>query len=146
MPPPAPRRRTVPVHVHALVPALLLTLLAACARSSSADGAAAAGRVGVSSSAVSASAAGASGSGSRSVSLVSCRGDSCLVTLGGSDSRAHVLGTTFGLAAVDGDRAILRVDGRDVTCDLGRSVPVGALRLTCTAATADTVTFTVVRG
>ena len=141
-----PRRRTVPVHVHALVPTLLLPLLAVRARSSSARGAAAAGRVGVSSGAVSASAAGGSGSGARSVSLVSCSADSCSVTLGGSGSRAHVLGTDFRLAAIDGDRATLRVDGRDVTCDLGRGISVGALRLTCTAAADDTVTFTVVRG
>ena len=107
-------------------------------------GASGPGGIRVSSGAVSASAAGRSGSGSGS--LVSCSGNSCSVTLGGSGARAHVLGTTFGLAAIDGDRATLRVDGRDVTCDLGRSVPVGALRLTCTAATDDTVTFTVVRG
>ena len=113
-------------------------------RPAGASGAAAAGRVGVSSGAVSASAAGGSGSGS--VSLVSCSGNSCSVTLGGSGSRAHVLGSTFRLAAIDGDRATLRVDGRDVACDLGRSVTVGALRLTCTSATDDTVTFTVVRG
>jgi hypothetical protein len=80
------------------------------------------------------------------VSLASFSGSSCTVTLGGSGSRAHVLGTTFALAAVDGDRATLRVDGRDVTCDLGRGVSVGGLRLTCTAATDDSVTFTVVRG
>ena len=104
------------------------------------------GWVGVSAGAVSASAAGASSSGAGSVSLVSCSGNSCSVTLGGSGSRAHVLGTTFALAAVDGDRATLRVDGRDVTCDLGRGVSVGGLRLTCTAATDDSVTFTVVRG
>jgi hypothetical protein len=109
-------------------------------------GASGTGGVRVSSGAVSASAAGRSGSGSGSVSLVSCSGDSCSVTLGGSGSRAHVLGTTFGLATIDGNRATLRVDGRDVTCDLGLSVPVGALRVTCTAATDDTVTFTVVRG
>ncbi len=110
-------------------------------------GASGTGGVRVSSGAVSASAAGrsGSGSGSGSVSLVSCSGDSCSVTLGGSGSRAHVLGTTFALAAVDGDGATLRVDGREVTCDLGRSVSVGALRLTCTAVTDDTVTFTVVR-
>lgn len=111
-------------------------------RPDGARGAAAAGRVGVSSGAVSVSAAGGSGS----VSLVSCSGDSCSVTLGGSGSRVHVLGTTFGLAALDGDRATLRIDGQDVTCELGRGVPVGALRLTCTATTDDTVTFTVVRG
>ncbi|WP_141242975.1 hypothetical protein [Geodermatophilus obscurus] len=80
------------------------------------------------------------------MSLVSCSGDVCSVTLGGRGSRAHVLGTTFGLAAVDGNRVTLRVDDRDVTCDLGRTVAVGALRLTCTSATDDTVAFTVARG
>jgi hypothetical protein len=113
-------------------------------------GASGTGGVRVSSSAASASAAGASGSRSksrsRSVSLASSSGSACTVTLGGSGSRAHVLGMTFGLAAVDGDRAVLRVDGRDITCDLGRSVSVGALRLTCTATTDDAVTFTVARG
>ena len=140
------RKRTVSVHVHALVPTLLLALLAACTRSSPGSGAAAAGRAGVSASAVSASAAGGSGSGSGSVSLVSCSGNSCSVTLSGSGSLVHVLGTTFGLAEVDGGRATLRVDGRDVTCPLGQSVSVGALRLTCTATTDHAVTFTVVRG
>ena len=116
-------------------------------RPAGASGPAATSGVRVSSSAVSASAGGSgSGSGSGSVSLVSCSGNSCSVTLGGSGSRAHVLGTTFGLAAIDGDRATLRVDGRDVACDLGRSVSISALRLTCTAVTDDTATFTVVRG
>jgi hypothetical protein len=137
-----PRTPTVPVHVGALVPTLLLALLAACARSSPGRGTGAAGRGGVSSSAVSASAGGGAGS----VSRVSCSGNSCSMTLAGSGSRVHVLGTTFGLAAIDGDRVTLRVDGRDVTCDLERSVAVGALRLTCTAVTDHTVTFTVVRG
>ena len=138
------RKRTV--SVHALVQILLLVLLvllAACTRSSPGRWAAAAGGVGVSAGAVSASAA--SGSRSGSVSLVSCSGNSCSVTLSGSGSLVHILGTTFDLAEVDGDRATLRVDGRNVTCPLGQSVSVGALRLTCTATTDDTVTFTVVR-
>lgn len=139
---PVPAPPTVPVHVCAFLPTLLLALLAACARSSSGRGAAAAGRGGVSSGAVSAATAGGAGS----VSRVSCSGNCSSVTLGGSGSRAHVLGTTFGLAAIDGDRVTLRVDGRDVTCVPGRSVPVGALRLTCTAVTDHTVTFTVARG
>ena len=145
---PTRRRRTVRVQVHALVPTLLLGLLAACARSSPGRGAAAAGRAGVSTSAVSVSAAGGAGPRSRSgsVSLVSCSGNSCSVTLSGSGSLVHVLGTTFGVAEVDGSRPTLRVDGRDVTCPLGQSVSVGALRLTCTATTDHAVTFTVVRG
>ncbi|MGY1709609.1 hypothetical protein ACI8AC_08870 [Geodermatophilus sp. SYSU D00758] len=68
------------------------------------------------------------------------------MTLGGRGSRAHVLGTTFGIALVDGARATLRVDGRDVPCTPGHGVSIGALRLTCTNATDDTVTFTVTRG
>ena len=107
---------------------------------------ASAGRSGVSSGAVSVSAAGASGSGFRSVSLVSCSGNSCSVALSGRGSLVHVLGTTFGVAEVEGTRATLRVDGRDVTCPVGQGVSVGALRLTCTATTDDAVTFTVVRG
>ncbi len=137
-----PRKRTIPVH--ALAQTLLPLLLAACARSSPGGRAGAAGRAGVSAGAVSASAA--SGSRSGSVSLVSCSGNSCSVTLSGSGSLVHILGTTFGLAEVDGDRATLRVDGRDVTCRLGREASVGPLRLTCTATTDDAVTFTVVRG
>jgi hypothetical protein len=144
--PSVPRERTVSVHVHALVPTLLLVLLAACARSSPGSGAASAGRVSVSAGAVRASAAGGSGSRSGSVSLVSCSGDTCSVTLSGRGSRAHVLGTEFGLAAVDGDQATLRVDGREVACAPGRPTSVGALQLTCTAASGDTVTFTVARG
>jgi hypothetical protein len=138
----ASRKRTV--SVHALVQTLLLVLLAACTRSSPGGRAGAAGRAGVSAGAVSASAAGGSRSGS--VSVVSCSGNSCSVTLSGNGSLVHVLGTTFGLAEVDGDGATLRVDGRDVTCRLGREVSVGPLRLTCTATTDDAVTFTVVRG
>jgi hypothetical protein len=140
---PNPRRGTVCVHGHALVPTLLLGLLAACAWSSPGRGAAAAGRAGVSAGAVSASAAGGSRSGA--VSLVSCSGNSCSVTLSGSGSLVHVLGTTFGVADVEGNRATLRVDGRDVTCPVGQGVSVGALRLTCTATTDHAVTFTVVR-
>jgi len=135
----------VPVPVGALVPILLFALSAACSRSFPRRSPSGARRSGVSSGAVSASAAGASVSVSGSLSLVSCSGDACSVTLGGRDSRAHVLGTTFGIAAVDGDRVTLRVDGWEVRCDLGRGVPVGRLRVTCTAAAGDTVTFTVER-
>ena len=134
------------MHLHALVPTLLLALLAACARSSPGSRGAGGRRGRVSTGAVSASAAGGSGSRSGSVGLVSCSRDSCSVTLSGSSSLVHVLGTTFGVAEVDGNRATLRVDGRAVTCPVGQSVSVGALRLTCTATTDDAVTFTVVRG
>jgi hypothetical protein len=68
------------------------------------------------------------------------------VTLGGTGSRAHVLGTTIGLTVIDGDRATLLVEDRDVTCTPGQDASVGAVRLTCTAVTDESVTFTVVRG
>ncbi|WP_456940650.1 hypothetical protein [Geodermatophilus sp. SYSU D00525] len=86
------------------------------------------------------------GDGSGSVSLVSCSGDSCSVTLGGSGARAHVLGTTIGLTGTDGDRATLRVEDRDVSCTVGRTTPVGGLQLTCTEVADGRVAFTVTRG
>src|SRR3712207_8144052 len=70
----------------------------------------------VSSGAVRTSAAGGSES---VVSLASGSGKSCSVTPGGSGARAHGLGATFGLPAVDGDRGAPRVDWRDGTCGLG---------------------------
>ena len=85
------------------------------------------------------------GGGSGSVSLVSCSGDSCTVTLGGS-ARAQVLGTTIGLTSIDGDRAVLRVGDQDVPCTAGQSTTAGALRLACTEVAGDRVTFTVTRG
>ncbi|WP_448639885.1 hypothetical protein [Geodermatophilus sp. URMC 63] len=86
------------------------------------------------------------GGGSGSVSLVSCSGDSCTVTLGGSGARAHVLGTTIDFVSIDGDRAVLRVGDQDVTCTAGQSTTVGALALACTEVAGDRVVFTVTRG
>ena len=136
------RRCTIPRFTGVFAPTLLLTLLLGCATSFSWSRSARA--TSLLSGAVNMSVA--SGSGSGSVSLVSCSRDSCSVTLGGSDSRAHVLATTIGLRCIDGDQVTLRVDDQDVTCTQGQSVPVGSLLLTCTAVTDDTVTFTVARG
>ena len=133
-----PRRSTVPRSTGVSAPALLLTLILGCASSFRWSRSASATSL---SGAVSTSVS----SGSGSVSLVSCSGDSCSVTLGGSDSRAHILATTIGLTGIDGDRVTLRVEDQDVTCTQGQSVPVGSLLLTCTAVTDDTVTFTVAR-
>jgi hypothetical protein len=134
------RRCTIPRFTGVFAPTLLLTLLLGCATSFSWSRSARATSLlsGASNMSV------ASGSGS--VSLVSCSRDSCSVTLGGSDSRAHVLATTIGLRCIDGDQVTLRVEDQDVTCTQGQSVPVGSLLLTCTAVTDDTVTFTVARG
>jgi hypothetical protein len=134
------RRCTIPRFTGVFAPTLLLTLLLGCATSFSWSRSARA--TSLLSGAVNMSVA----SGSGSVSLVSCSRDSCSVTLGGSDSRAHVLATTIGLRCIDGDQVTLRVEDQDVTCTQGQSVPVGSLLLTCTAVTDDTVTFTVARG
>jgi hypothetical protein len=134
------RRCTIPRFTGVFAPTLLLTLLLGCATSFSWSRSARA--TSLLSGAVNMSVA----SGSGSVSLVSCSRDSCSVTLGGSDSRAHVLATTIGLRCIDGDQVTLRVEDQDVTCTQGQSLPVGSLLLTCTAVTDDTVTFTVARG
>jgi hypothetical protein len=134
------RRWTIPRFTGVFAPTLLLTLLLGCATSFSWSRSARA--TSLLSGAVNMSVA----SGSGSVSLVSCSRDSCSVTLGGIDSRAHVLATTIGLRCIDGDQVTLRVEDQDVTCTQGQSVPVGSLLLTCTAVTDDTVTFTVARG
>jgi len=134
------RRCTIPRFTGVFAPTLLLTLLLGCATSFSWSRSARA------TSLLSGAGNMSVASGSGSVSLVSCSRDSCSVTLGGSDSRAHVLATTIGLTGIDGDRVTLQVEDQDVTCTRGQSVSVGSLLLTCTAVTDDTVTFTVVRG
>jgi hypothetical protein len=132
------RRCTIPRFTGVFAPTLLMTLLLGCATSFSWSRSARATSL--------LSGAGNMSVASGSVSLVSCSRDSCSVTLGGSDSRAHVLATTIGLRCIDGDQVTLRVEDQDVTCTQGQSVPVGSLLLTCTAVTDDTVTFTVARG
>jgi hypothetical protein len=134
------RRCTIPRFTGVFAPTLLLTLLLGCATSFSWSRSARA------TSLLSGAGNMSVASGSGSVSLVSCSRDSCSVTLGGSDSRAHVLATTIALRCIDGDQVTLRVEDQDVTCTQGQSVPVGSLLLTCTAVTDDTVTFTVARG
>ncbi|RBY76741.1 hypothetical protein DQ238_16885 [Geodermatophilus sp. TF02-6] len=144
-----PRRRALALRRGVLVSALLLllALLPACAQSSSWNRAAIVGPIRALLDAVTtAASAGSVSTGSGSVSIVSCSGASCSVTLGGSGSQAHVLGTTIGLTGVDGDRAALHVDDQDVTCTPGQTASVGALRLTCTAVEGDRVSFTVVEG
>jgi hypothetical protein len=130
------RRCTIPRFTGVFAPTLLLTLLLGCATSFSWSRSARATSL----------LSGAGNMSVASVSLVSCSRDSCSVTLGGSDSRAHVLATTIGLRCIDGDQVTLRVEDQDVTCTQGQSLPVGSLLLTCTAVTDDTVTFTVARG
>ena len=76
------------------------------------------------------------------MSVVSCAGTSCTVTLSGSGS-VHALGTTFSLDGITEGRATLLVDGEEVSCSEGQTVPAGPLTLRCTSVTDDTVTFDV---
>ncbi len=130
-------------------PALLLIALAACASSDRSDSAGDRNQAtasATSASATSASATSASATsgsaGSSAVSMVSCTGSTCSVTLAGTGSRAHVLGTSIALRGVDDDRATLRVGDRTVTCAPGDSAAAGALRLTCTSVADGVVEFT----
>jgi hypothetical protein len=79
---------------------------------------------------------------STAVSIVSCSGDTCSVTLGG-DATVQVLGATISILRLEGDRATLRVDGQEVSCSPGRTVSAGAVHLACTEVTADTASVTV---
>jgi|tagenome__1003787_1003787.scaffolds.fasta_scaffold20890870_3 hypothetical protein len=105
--------------------ALLVMALTACGSSYGSDSRD--GRNRVSASAVSSSA------GSSTVSMVSCTGSTCSVTLGGAGAGAHVLGTDISLRTVQGRRVTLRVGEATVTCAPGDSVAAGALRLTCSS-------------
>jgi hypothetical protein len=92
---------------------------------------------------VNASASGSTGApGARAVSIVSCSGKSCSVTLGGHGSTAQVFATAIFLEEIRGGRATLRVADRLISCAAGQRVAVGPLLLRCTTVTADTVTFT----
>ncbi len=120
----------------ALLPALLGVLVAGCWTSSGSGSPRSASAV-----------AGAGGSaGSASVSMVSCSGNTCSVTLAGTGSSVHVLGTTISLEQLRDGRATLGVGGRTVACTQGHSVRAGRLRLTCTEVTERSVTFTVSAG
>jgi hypothetical protein len=73
---------------------------------------------------------------------VSCSGSTCSVVLGG-DATVQVLGATISVLRIEGDRATLQVDGQEATCSPGLTASVGAVRLTCTDVTADTVSVDV---
>jgi hypothetical protein len=77
--------------------------------------------------------------------MVSCTGDTCTVTLGGTGSTAQVLGTTFSVRSIDRGVAHLRADDHEVTCTAGEAVTAGPVRVQCTEVTEDAVRFTVTR-
>src|SRR3954471_5709724 len=87
---------------------------------------------------------GAAGSaGSAAISVASCSGTSCSVTLGGNGSKVEVFGAKISLRGLQDGQAALRVGDQDVFCRPGQRISLGSLRLECTAIAADSVEFTV---
>jgi hypothetical protein len=122
-----------------LLPGLVLAMTTACTASWAGGGSRS--WSGGSSSSSSASASSSSSSGSRTVSLVSCTGSSCSVTLGGRGSSAEVFGVPLVFDSIAGGRASVRVGGTPITCGAGERVSAGRLALDCTRVTEDTVSF-----
>ena len=81
--------------------------------------------------------------GSAAISVASCSGTSCSVTLGGNGSKVEVFGATISLRGLQDGQAALRVGDQDVFCRPGQRISLGSLRLECTAIAADSVEFTV---
>ncbi len=69
---------------------------------------------------------------SSSTVIVSCSGNECSVTLGGTGSMVGIFGTTISLVGIKGGRATIRVGDQDVSCAEGQSVTTGPLALRCT--------------
>ena len=80
------------------------------------------------------------------MSIASCSEGSCSVTLAGTGSRVQILGATISFEEVRDGQAALRVDDQDITCTEGQSASAGALTLTCTDVTSNSVTMTVSLG
>jgi hypothetical protein len=127
-----------------LLPGLVLALTTACTASWAFGGSRATGGGGNASSSTSGTgwtSSTASASGSRTVSLVSCSGSACSVTLGGRGSTAEVFGTLIVFDEISGGRAGVHVGGTRVTVTEGERVSAGRLELRCTRVTEDTVSF-----
>ncbi len=84
--------------------------------------------------------------GSDAVSIVMCSGTSCSVTLAGEGSAVRVLDTEMAFVGIRDGRATVRVAGQDVSCVQGQTVTAGAVTLTCTSVTSDTVRIDVSTG
>jgi hypothetical protein len=76
------------------------------------------------------------------MTVVSCEGSSCTVTIGGSGSMVQIFGATISLQHIRDGRATLLIGHESVTCAEGRSVSAAGLQLRCTRITTDTVQFT----
>jgi len=86
---------------------------------------------------------GGAATGSAAISVASCSGTSCSVTLGGNGSKVEVFGAKISLRGLQDGQAALRVGDQDVFCRPGQRISLGSLRLECTAIAADSVEFTV---
>lgn len=76
---------------------------------------------------------------SRAISVASCSGTACSVTLAGNGSSVQVFDTEFAFVGIHDGRATVRVAGQDVSCVQGQTVTVGTLTLTCMSVISDTV-------
>jgi hypothetical protein len=73
---------------------------------------------------------------------VSCRANSCTVTLDGDGAETKILGTTLSFGGVQDGRATLSVGSAEVSCSEGESVTAGPLDLECSSVTEDSVELT----
>src|SRR3954462_12358769 len=112
----------------------LVALLTACSFSWTSRGSG-------SSSAWSGSSSAGTAGGPATVSIASCSGGSCSVTLGGAGAQVQVLGTSISFGGIRDGRATVRIRGRDVSLTQGQTVSVDRLVLRCTSVTRDTVTM-----
>jgi hypothetical protein len=119
----------------------LLALLAACSNSTQTTTSSDAMNFSYASSSVAVS--GFSGPpDSGSLSIVSCSGNECSVTLGGTGSTVGIFGTTISFLGIQDTRATIRVGEQDVSCTEGQVVAAGPLTLRCTGVGDETVEFT----
>jgi hypothetical protein len=81
--------------------------------------------------------------GSSAVSVVSCSGTACSVTLAGNGSSAQVFDTEIAFVGIRDGRATVRVANQDVSCVQGQTLTAGSLTLACTSVTSDTVRINV---
>ncbi len=80
--------------------------------------------------------------GSNSITIVSCSGDECSVTMGGTGSTVGIFGTTISFRGIQDGRATIQVGDQDVSCTEGQTVAAGPITLTCTRVGDDIVEFT----
>jgi hypothetical protein len=73
---------------------------------------------------------------------VSCSGNFCTMTLGGSGSTGEVFGTTIVLEDIRDGTATVQVGDRSTAVRQGQTVSAGRVSLRCSSVTPATVTLT----